>query len=135
MNLVPSSYVIGSKYIKTYNLYHPTLTAETHNFPTGVAPFQGAETGVGGRIRDTQAIGKGGIPLCGLAGYCVADFKSTGGKHSAVDILYKASDGASDYGNKFGEPLVLGFVVLLVIILVKNIVNGINPLCFLLVLV
>ena len=109
MNLVPSSYVIGSKYIKTYNLYHPTLTAETHNFPTGVAPFQGAETGVGGRIRDTQAIGKGGIPLCGLAGYCVADFKSSGGKHSAVDILYKASDGASDYGNKFGEPLVLGF--------------------------
>lgn len=108
-DITPASPYRRSKYIKTYNRYHSTLTAETHNFPTGVAPFQGAETGVGGRIRDTQAIGRGGIPLAGLAGYAVADFNSKGSRHSAVDILYKASDGASDYGNKFGEPLVGGF--------------------------
>ena len=46
--------------------FHPTLTAETHNFPTGIAPFQGAETGVGGRIRDTQSTGRGGMPVAGL---------------------------------------------------------------------
>ena len=109
-HLVQSNPLKGSKLMKKYHLFHPTLTAETHNFPTGIAPFQGAETGVGGRIRDTQAIGKGGIPLAGLAGYCVGDLKSDiPSRHSAMSILYKASDGASDYGNKFGEPLIGGF--------------------------
>jgi phosphoribosylformylglycinamidine synthase len=56
---------------------HPTLTAETHNFPCTVAPFPGAQTGVGGRIRDIQAVGRGGVTLGGLAGYAVGDL-STG---------------------------------------------------------
>lgn len=40
-------------------LLHPILTAETHNFPSGVAPFPGAETGTGGRLRDVMATGRG----------------------------------------------------------------------------
>ena len=99
-HLNPISLTDASLFKKRYHLYHPTLTAETHNFPTGIAPFQGAETGVGGRLRDTEAIGRGGIPVAGLAGYAVGHFgRNYDGCHEAVDVLYKASDGASDYGN------------------------------------
>ena len=53
--------------------YHVIFTAETHNFPTGVAPFPGAETGTGGRIRDVQGTGRGGFVVAGTAAYCVAN--------------------------------------------------------------
>lgn len=102
--------------------YHPLLTAETHNFPTGVAPFPGAETGTGGRIRDVQGTGRGGLVMAGTAGYCVANLHIPGYQLEwensyacpdtlapALEIEIEASDGASDYGNKFGEPLIQGF--------------------------
>ena len=103
--------------------YHIIFTAETHNFPTGVAPFPGAETGTGGRIRDVQATGRGGLVVAGTAAYCVAhllipgydlpweDKKSVylSNLASPLTIEIRASDGASDYGNKFGEPVILGF--------------------------
>ena len=90
------------------------LTAETHNFPTGVAPFQGAATGIGGRIRDVQATGTGAVPVCSSAGYCVGDIDGYDSDYPTnlakpMDILIEASNGASDYGNKFGEPIILGF--------------------------
>lgn len=102
--------------------YHPLLTAETHNFPTGVAPFPGAETGTGGRIRDVQGTGRGGFVIAGTAGYCVGnlnipgyrlewenEYPCPGNLASALEIEIEASNGASDYGNKFGEPLIQGF--------------------------
>ena len=51
--------------------YDIVFTAETHNFPTGIAPFSGATTGTGGRIRDNLAVGRGGMIIAGTAGYCV----------------------------------------------------------------
>jgi phosphoribosylformylglycinamidine synthase len=103
--------------------YHIIFTAETHNFPTGVAPFPGAETGTGGRIRDVQATGRGGLVVAGTAAYCVANLLIPGydlpwedkssvypsSLASPLKIEIRASDGASDYGNKFGEPVILGF--------------------------
>ncbi|MBV5306860.1 MAG: phosphoribosylformylglycinamidine synthase [Desulfobulbaceae bacterium] len=102
--------------------YHLLLTAETHNFPTGVAPFPGAETGTGGRIRDVQGTGRGGFVIAGTAGYCVGNLHIPGyalswenhypcpdNLASALQIEIDASNGASDYGNKFGEPLIQGF--------------------------
>lgn len=102
--------------------YHILLTAETHNFPTGVAPFPGAETGSGGRIRDVQGTGRGGFIGAGTTGYCVANlhvpgydlsweehYPCPGNLASALDIEIEASNGASDYGNKFGEPMIQGF--------------------------
>lgn len=103
--------------------YHIIFTAETHNFPTGVAPFPGAETGTGGRIRDVQATGKGGLVVAGTAGYCTGNLLIPGydlpwedgslaypsNLASSLDMEIGASDGASDYGNKFGEPVVAGF--------------------------
>ncbi|KAH7287339.1 hypothetical protein KP509_32G050500 [Ceratopteris richardii] len=99
------------------------FTAETHNFPCAVAPFPGAETGAGGRIRDTHATGTGSLVVASTAGYCVGNLQLEGGVApwedssfiypknlaSPLQILIDASDGASDYGNKFGEPLIQGF--------------------------
>ena len=102
---------------------HPILTAETHNFPCGVAPFAGAETGTGGRLRDVMATGRGAYPVAGVSSYCVGNlnipeyelpwedktFLYPGNLASPLQIQIKASDGASDYGNKYGEPVIHGF--------------------------
>ncbi len=103
--------------------HHLIFTAETHNFPSGVAPFPGAETGTGGRIRDVQATGRGGLVVAGTAAYCVGNLRIPGYRlpwedaafayppnlAAPLQILVQASNGASDYGNKFGEPLIQGF--------------------------
>ncbi len=120
--LVPKAPGSPSPFVAVESKYHPLLTAETHNFPTGVAPFPGAETGTGGRIRDVQGTGRGGFVIAGTAGYCVGNLHIPGyslpwEQHlpcpdnlaTALDIEIEASNGASDYGNKFGEPLIQGF--------------------------
>lgn len=102
---------------------HITCTAETHNHPTFVAPFPGAQTGSGGRIRDNSAVGRGGIIGIGVAGYFIGNLFIPGyqipgeveGKDkpskyaSPLSILIEGSNGVSSYGNQFGEPLTLGF--------------------------
>ena len=121
--IVPDSPGEPSAFVKRKVPYHIIFTAETHNFPTGVAPFPGAETGTGGRIRDIQGTGRGGLVVAGTAAYCVAnlkipgydlewenkDFEYPSNLASGLEIEIEASNGASDYGNKFGEPLIQGF--------------------------
>jgi len=98
-----------------------SLKAETHNFPTTVEPFNGASTGTGGEIRDRIAGGKGAFPIAGTAVYMTSYPRPDGGRpwekatkerpwlyHTPEDILIKASNGASDFGNKFGQPLICG---------------------------
>lgn len=97
-----------------------TIKAETHNFPTTVEPFNGAATGSGGEIRDRMAGGKGSFPLAGTAcymtsyprlqtGFWEGRFKPRNWLYQTPqEILTKASNGASDYGNKFGQPLING---------------------------
>lgn len=121
--IIPEKPGKPSPFEKKKVYYHIIFTAETHNFPTGIAPFPGAETGTGGRIRDVHATGRGGLVVAGTTGYCVANLKIPGYElpwenksfvypsnlATALEIEIKASDGASDYGNKFGEPVILGF--------------------------
>ena len=97
-------------------VYDYVLTAETHNFPSAIAPFEGGATGTGGRIRDVQATGIGAITVAGSAGYSVGNIYINERDESypenielPINILIGASNGASDYGNKFGEPLIVGF--------------------------
>ena len=97
-----------------------SLKAETHNFPTTVAPLSGAATGSGGEIRDRLAGGMGSLPLAGTAVYMTAHPRLKKNRpwekyperkwlyQTPLDILIKASDGASDFGNKFGQPLICG---------------------------
>ena len=101
-----------------------SLKAETHNFPTTVEPFNGAATGSGGEIRDRLAGGKGSLPLAGTAVYMTSYSRLEEERNweagmeerpwlyqTPMDILIKASNGASDFGNKFGQPLISGSVL------------------------
>jgi phosphoribosylformylglycinamidine synthase len=102
-----------------------SLKAETHNFPTTVEPFNGAATGSGGEIRDRMAGGKGSFPIAGTAVYMTSYSRNDEEGRSWEDateprpwlyqtpeeILIKASNGASDFGNKFGQPLINGSVL------------------------
>ncbi len=98
-----------------------SLKAETHNFPTTVEPFNGAATGSGGEIRDRLAGGQGSLPLAGTAVYMTSYSRLNADRNwehamnerkwlyqTPMDILIKASNGASDFGNKFGQPLITG---------------------------
>ncbi|MFT6065454.1 MAG: phosphoribosylformylglycinamidine synthase [Paraglaciecola sp.] len=101
-----------------------SIKAETHNFPTTVEPFNGAATGSGGEIRDRLAGGKGSLPLAGTAVYMTSYSRLEEKRYwehkfeardwlyqTPMDILIKASNGASDFGNKFGQPLITGSVL------------------------
>lgn len=101
-----------------------SLKAETHNFPTTVEPFNGASTGTGGEIRDRLAGGKGSLPVAGTAIYMTSYPRLEEGREweqtlpprkwlyqTPEQILIKASNGASDFGNKFGQPLICGSVL------------------------
>jgi phosphoribosylformylglycinamidine synthase len=101
-----------------------SLKAETHNFPTTVEPFNGASTGTGGEIRDRIGGGKGSIPVAGTAVYMTSYPRTEGSRsweqateerswlyQTPEQILIKASNGASDFGNKFGQPLIVGSVL------------------------
>ncbi len=101
-----------------------SLKAETHNFPTTVEPFNGAATGTGGEIRDRMAGGRASIPLAGTAVYMTSYPRTEGVRaweaysyerpwryQTPRQILTKASNGASDFGNKFGQPLICGSVL------------------------
>lgn len=123
--LYPKDPSQASLYETRQSLRHVIFTAETHNFPTGVAPFSGATTGTGGRIRDVQSAGRGGHVIAGTAGYCFGNLHIPGYAQpwectaegwdypssfaSPLQVAIEASDGASDYGNKFGEPVLSGF--------------------------
>lgn len=102
-----------------------SLKAETHNFPTTVEPFNGASTGTGGEIRDRMGGGKGSMPIAGTAVY-MTSYPRTEEEgreweellpvrqwlyQTPEQILIKASNGASDFGNKFGQPLICGSVL------------------------
>lgn len=106
-----------------------SLKAETHNFPTTVEPFNGAATGTGGEIRDRMGGGTGSWPIAGTAVYMTSypRLKNDDGTsardfeqkiearkwlyQTPEEILIKASNGASDFGNKFGQPLITGSVL------------------------
>jgi len=121
--LVPEKPGYPSAMIAKEGVDHIIFTAETHNFPSGVAPFPGAETGTGGRIRDVHATGRGSHVAAGTAAYCVGnlnipgydlpwerkDYQYPSNLALPLQIEVDASNGASDYGNKFGEPLIQGF--------------------------
>ncbi len=117
----PEQHDKPSNYQKSMVSSTISLKAETHNFPTTVEPFNGAATGSGGEIRDRLAGGQGSLPLAGTAVYMTAYPRLSNDRkweqdinprkwlyQTPLDILIKASNGASDFGNKFGQPLIAG---------------------------
>ena len=122
--IIPKNPGLPSSYSLCEVNFCPTITAETHNFPTGIYPFGGAETGAGGRHRDNRDVRQGARLGGGTTGYSVANLNIPGYKlpweneaavypsnlATPLNILIRGSDGASDYANKAGEPLLTGFV-------------------------
>ncbi|CAH2245751.1 jg12533 [Pararge aegeria aegeria] len=122
---MPSDVKVPSLMVPQVTQSDIIFTAETHNMPTAVAPFSGATTGTGGRIRDVQGVGRGGHTVAGTAGYSVGNLSIPGydlpwedkswkypnNFANPLQIIIDASNGASDYGNKFGEPLISGMVI------------------------
>ncbi|MCH8821144.1 phosphoribosylformylglycinamidine synthase [Patescibacteria group bacterium] len=119
--LVPEFPGQPSLLVSSNRVLHPTLTAETHSHPTGISPYPGAATGGGGVTRDGFSVGKGALVTAYAFGYAVAALGlGLPGEKKAwpppeqfarpIDVLIQASNGASDYGNCFGQPVTLGFV-------------------------
>uniref|UniRef100_A0A2I3TVY0 phosphoribosylformylglycinamidine synthase n=1 Tax=Pan troglodytes TaxID=9598 RepID=A0A2I3TVY0_PANTR len=112
-----------SRFQQQQGLRHVVFTAETHNFPTGEVGQRSQAPGVGGRIRDIQCTGRGAHVVAGTAGYCFGNlhipgynlpwedpsFQYPGNFARPLEVAIEASNGASDYGNKFGEPVLAGF--------------------------
>jgi phosphoribosylformylglycinamidine synthase len=112
-----------SRFEKKKVTYHILFTAESHNHPTLIEPFQGSGTGIGGMLRDMNSTGSGSLIIAATAGYCVGNLLIGGydlpwedknliypeSKATPLNIIIRASDGASDYGNKFGVPVICGF--------------------------
>jgi phosphoribosylformylglycinamidine synthase len=123
--IVPACPGQPSPFTKRRLTYHFLLTAETHNFPCGIAPIPGGETGTGGRIRDVQATGQGALVVAATCGFCTGnlrlkdwqipgeengtDFQYPSNLAPALAIMLGESYGGYDYGNKFGEPVIVGF--------------------------
>lgn len=122
--IVPTSPAQCSRFVRQLLTYHLIFTAETHNFPTGVCSIPGAETGTGGRDRDIEATGRGGLLVAGTCGFAVGNLNIPGycipgedngrwdhppSLQSPLQILLGESFGAWDYGNKIGEPVIVGF--------------------------
>ncbi|MBZ3888399.1 Phosphoribosylformylglycinamidine synthase [Sciurus carolinensis] len=125
-------YVDGKKL--THSLFESIMSTQISSNPNNVlkfcdnsrlrvSPFSGATTGTGGRIRDIQCTGRGAHVVAGTAGYCFGNlhipgynlpwedpsFQYPGNFAKPLEVAIEASNGASDYGNKFGEPVLAGF--------------------------
>ncbi|XOU94998.1 MAG: phosphoribosylformylglycinamidine synthase [Candidatus Kerfeldbacteria bacterium] len=121
--ILPSTPGLVSNFIQVIRTYHPILSVETHNHPTGVEPYQGAATGIGGWLRDILAMRLGGLVIAANAGYCTGNlhilgydlpWENDGWEYppnlaSPLDIMIQASNGASDYGNCYGVPVIYGY--------------------------
>jgi phosphoribosylformylglycinamidine synthase subunit PurSL len=90
------------------------LKAETHNHPSAVEPFGGANTGVGGVIRDVLGIAHRPIAITDILCFGPADMplgELPGGALHPRRIRDGVIDGVADYGNKIGLPTVAGAIL------------------------
>ena len=90
------------------------LKAETHNHPSAVEPFGGANTGVGGVIRDVLGIAHRPIAVTDILCFGPADLPLADLPDGALHprrIRDGVIDGVADYGNKIGLPTVAGAVL------------------------
>jgi len=96
--------------------YHVCFKVETHNHPSALEPFGGANTGVGGVIRDTLGTGLAAKPLCNTDIFCFAPPDTPlallpPGTLHPKRVMKGVIAGVRDYGNKMGIPTVNGAIV------------------------
>src|SRR5208282_706257 len=96
--------------------YNVCFKVETHNHPSALEPFGGANTGLGGVIRDTLGTGLAAKPLCNTDIFCFAPPDMTvaslpSGTLHPKRVMKGVIAGVRDYGNKMGIPTVNGAIV------------------------
>ena len=95
---------------------HVCFKVETHNRPSAIEPYGGANTGLGGVIRDVLGTGLGGKPVCNTDVFCFArpDYpfeELPPGVLHPRRVIHGVVAGVRDYGNRMGIPTVNGSVV------------------------
>lgn len=95
--------------------YHVVFKVETHNHPSAIEPYGGANTGIGGVIRDTMGTGLGAKPFCSTDIFCFAppDTEASTlppGVLHPRRVINGVVSGVRDYGNRMGIPTVNGAV-------------------------
>ena len=94
---------------------HVCFKVETHNHPSAIEPYGGANTGIGGVIRDPLGTGLGAKPICNTDVFCFAppdtpyDALPPGTLHPKL-VMKGVVSGVRDYGNRMGIPTVNGSV-------------------------
>ncbi len=92
------------------------LKAETHNHPSAIEPYAGANTGLGGVIRDILGAGKGAKPIANLDVFCFGapdtpeDAITQSNVIHPLGIMRGVVHGVRDYGNRMGIPTTSGAI-------------------------
>jgi len=95
--------------------YNVVFKVETHNHPSALEPYGGANTGIGGVIRDPMGTGMGAFPVCNTDVFCFAPPETpyeslpAGVLHPRL-VMQGVVSGVRDYGNRMGIPTVNGAV-------------------------
>jgi phosphoribosylformylglycinamidine synthase II len=102
--------------IKFDDMYDICFKVETHNHPSALEPFGGANTGIGGVLRDTMGTGMGAKPICNTDVFCFAppDYdpaRLPAGVLHPKRVMKGVVAGVRDYGNKMGIPTVNGAIL------------------------
>jgi phosphoribosylformylglycinamidine synthase subunit PurSL len=101
--------------VKFDDEYHVVFKVETHNHPSAIEPYGGANTGIGGVIRDPLGTGMGAKPFCNTDVFCFAP-PDTDPNTLPPGVLHPRRvmkgvvAGVRDYGNRMGIPTVNGAV-------------------------
>jgi len=102
--------------VKFDDANHLCFKVETHNHPSAIEPYGGANTGLGGVIRDLLGTGMGARPICNTDVFCFAppdlspDRLPQGVLHPRR-VMNGVVAGVRDYGNRMGIPTVNGAVL------------------------
>jgi len=102
--------------VKFDDQYHACFKVETHNHPSAIEPYGGANTGLGGVIRDPLGTGLGAKPICNTDVFCFAppDYppeQLPPGVLHPRRVMIGVVSGVKDYGNRMGIPTVNGALV------------------------
>ena len=101
--------------VKFDDEFHACFKVETHNHPSALEPYGGANTGIGGVIRDPMGTGMGAKPVCNTDVFCFAppdtpDNQLPTGVLHPRRVMKGVVAGVRDYGNRMGIPTVNGAV-------------------------
>lgn len=103
--------------VKFTDDFHACFKVETHNHPSAIEPYGGANTGIGGVIRDPLGTGLGAKPVCNTDVFCFSPPELADGETLPPGVLHPSRvmtgvvSGVRDYGNRMGIPTVNGAVL------------------------